>query len=230
MQSIARPVAFAVILTSFVLGSTAYAADKIRVLLLPTDFAVLEFSASGIMETVPDWTTAAEASLNDAARSVLAKNANFEMVTLPQLPEDEQVALKEHVALYKLTAFTASQMLRMGGAWSGKKDHFDYTLGEGLNFLAQKSGADAAICIAGAQVKSSGGRVAMFLLLAAAGVAIPLGGAQMTAGLIDLKSGNVTWLDGAMGLKGDVREADGADKTLDALIGKYPQSTLLGRK
>ena len=92
------------------------------------------------------------------------------------------------------------------------------------------SGADAALCIAGAQVKSSGGRVAMFILLAAAGVAIPLGGAQISAGLIDLKSGDVTWMDFASGVKGDVRAADGANGTLDDLVGKYPKSRLLGRK
>jgi hypothetical protein len=213
-----------------VVAASVHAAEKVRVLLLPTDFAVLQLSASGITETVPEWTTAAEASLNAAARSVLTKGANFELVTLPQLTDEEQAALKEHVALYKLTAFTASQMLGLGGAWKDKRTHFDYTLGEGLDFLARKSGADAALCIAGAQVKSSGGRVAMFLLLAAAGVAIPLGGAEVTAGIIDLKSGDVTWLDATMGVKGDVREADGAGKTLDALIGKYPKSTLLGRK
>ncbi len=231
MKAVARPLALAGICALFLVASAAQAADKMRVLLLPTDFSVLELSASGIMEPVPDWTKAADASLDDAARALLGRNANFELVTLPELTPEEQAALKEYVALYKLTAFTASQMLSFGGpAWHGKASHFDYTLGNGLDFLAKKSGADAALCIAGAQVKSSGGRVAMFILLAAAGVAIPLGGAQISAGLIDLKSGDVTWMDFAQGVKGDVRAADGANGTLDDLVGKYPKSRLLGRK
>jgi hypothetical protein len=229
MKPTAHPIALGGIFALFLVASTAHAAGKMRVLLLPTDFTVLELSASGIAETVPDWTKAAEASLDEAARGVLTKSANFELVTLPELTADEQAALKEYVALYKLTAFTASQVLNLGGAWRDKRTHFDYTLGGGLDFLAKKSGADAALCIAGAQVKSSGGRVAMFILLAAAGVAIPLGGAQITAGLIDLTSGDVTWMDFAAGVKGDVRAADGASGTLDELIGKYPKSRLLGR-
>jgi hypothetical protein len=229
MKPVAQPIALAGVF-AFLVVSTAHAAERMRVLLLPTDFAVLELSASGITETVPDWTKAAEASLDEAARGVLSKSANFELVALPELTADEQAALREYVALYKLTAFTASQMLNLGGAWSGKRAHFDYALGDGLDFLAKKSGADAALCIAGAEVKSSGGRVAMFILLAAAGVAIPLGGAQITAGLIDLKSGDVTWMDFAAGVKGDVRAADGASGTLDDLLGKYPKSRLLGRK
>ena len=230
MKFAAQPVALAAIVVLFLAASTAHAAGKMRVLLLPSDFAVLELSASGIAETVPDWTKAADASLDEAARGLLTRNPNFELVTLPELTADEQAVLKEHVALYKLTAFTASQMLKLGGAWGEKRTHFNYTLGGGLDFLAQKSGADAALCIAGAQVKSSGGRVAMFLLLAVTGVAIPLGGAEITAGLIDLKSGDVTWMDFAAGVQGDVRAAEGANGTLDALIGRYPKSSLLGRK
>jgi hypothetical protein len=168
MKPVAQPIALAGVF-AFLVVSTAHAAERTRVLLLPTDFAVLELSASGITETVPDWTKAAEASLDEAARRVLSKSANFELVALPELTADEQAALREYVALYKLTAFTASQMLNLGGAWSGKRAHFDYALGDGLDFLAKKSGADAALCIAGAEVKSSGGRVAMFILLAAAG-------------------------------------------------------------
>lgn len=230
MKPSARPSALAVIFALLLVASAAHAADKMRVLLLPTDFAVLELSASGIMETVPDWTKSAEASLDEAARGVLTSNANFELVSLPELTADEQSELKEYVALYKLTAFTASKMLTLGGAWAGKRAHFDYTLGDGLDFLAKKSGADAALCVAGAQVRASGGRVAMFLLLAAAGVAIPLGGAQITAGLVDLKSGDVTWMDLDVGVIDDVRAAEGANKTMNDLIGKYPKSRLLRRK
>lgn len=203
---------------------------KHRILLLPTDFDVLEWSASGIMETVPDWTEAAESRLTEAASAVLGRHAQFEVVPLPDLTAEERAQLTEHVALYKLTAHTASQMLMQGGPWRDLRKNFDYTLGDGLKFLVERSGADFAACVAGAQVKSSGGRVAMFILLAAAGVAIPMGGAQLSAGVIDLNTGNVTWFDQSMALKGDVREARGADATLSALFGQYPKSRLLGRK
>lgn len=206
-------------------------AEPLKVLLLPVDFDVMQFTASGIVEPMPAETTAAEESLMTAATKTLKASGKFQIVDMPALTPEESAALKEHLALYKLTAVSAAQILQFGGpAWQGKRAHFDYSLGDGLKFLVERSGADAAIVVAGGQVKSSGGRIAMFLLLAAAGVAIPLGGAQVYAGAIDLDTGNITWMEQMVGTKGDVTSPAGADQTLRVVVGAYPKSKLLRRK
>jgi hypothetical protein len=205
--------------------------SRLKILLLPVDFDVMQFTASGIVEPMPAETTAAEEMLMTAARQVVSSSGRFEIVDMPPLSPEEADSLKEHLALYKLTSVCATQIIQVGGpAWQTKIRDFDYSLGDGLKFLVERSGADAAIVVAGGQLKSSGGRVAMFLLLAAAGVAIPLGGAQVYAGVIDLDTGRIDWMEQLAGTKGDVTSAAGAELTIRGVIGRYPGSRLLRRK
>jgi hypothetical protein len=203
----------------------------LRVLVLPVDFDVLEMSASGIVEPVPADTVAAEEALGGATLRVLRYTKRFQIVDMPAITDAEKEVLKEHLALYKLTAFNAAQMIRLGGgAWKAKQKNFDYSIGNGLKFLVERSGADAAVVVAGAQLNSSGGRVAMAMLMAAAGVAIPMGGAQGSVGVIDLNTGNIKWLEERTGTKGDIKDKKGAEQTMMNMVGNYPGSTLLGIK
>lgn len=203
----------------------------IKVLLLPVDFDVLEMSASGIVEPVPEATKQAEVSLQDSARLILSASKRFQVIDMPAMSDAEKELLKEHMALYKLTANNAAQMMRLGGpAWKAKQKNFDYSIGDGLKFLIERSGADTAIVVAGAKMSASGGRVAMFILLAAAGVAIPLGGAQATGGLIDLDTGRILWLEDSAAFKGDLNDKLNADNAMKILLGQYPASKLLGIK
>jgi hypothetical protein len=203
----------------------------IKVLLLPVDFDVLEMSASGIVEPVPDKTKEAELALTDSAGRVLRSTKRFQIIDLPAMSDEEKELLREHVTLYKATAVNAAQMMRLGGpAWKAKQKNFDYSIGDGLKFLIERSGADTAVVVAGAKVSSSGGRVAMMILLAAAGVAIPMGGAQATAGLIDLDTGKILWLDDSAAFGGDLGDKAKADQAMKTLVGGYPASRLLGVK
>ena len=207
------------------------ASAPIKVLLLPVDFDVLEMSASGIVEPVPEATKQAEVSLQDSARLILSASKRFQVIDMPAMSDAEKELLKEHMALYKLTANNAAQMMRLGGpAWKAKQKNFDYSIGDGLKFLIERSGADTAIVVAGAKMSASGGRVAMFILLAAAGVAIPLGGAQATGGLIDLDTGRILWLEDSAAFKGDLNDKLNADNAMKILLGQYPASKLLGIK
>ena len=56
------------------------------------------------------------------------------------------------------------------------------------------------------------------------GIAVTSGEHAGYAGLVDLRSGDVLWLnaDGAMG--GDVRDADGAKKRVGQLLEEFPGS------
>jgi hypothetical protein len=209
----------------------APASAPIKVLLLPVDFDVMEFSAAGIIETKPDETAATEATMSESAGRVLRGTKKFQVVDMPAMSDAEKEVLKEHVALYKLAAVNAAQMVRLGGpTWKAKQKNFDYSIGDGLKFLIERSGADTAVVVAGAKVSSSGGRVAMMILLAAAGVGIPMGGSSGTAGLIDLDTGRILWLEDSAAFKGDLSEKPNADAAMKALVGEYPASKLLGVK
>ncbi|MDH3467673.1 MAG: hypothetical protein OES26_17495, partial [Gammaproteobacteria bacterium] len=105
-------------------------------------------------------------------------------------------------ALYQVVASTARALIAHGGkAWQHKASRFDYTLGDGLAFLAERSGADAGLIVIGAQSVSSAGRSALSIFSvvtgALTGVYMPMtgGGTFLTAGIVDFRTGDVLWFN-----------------------------------
>jgi hypothetical protein len=205
-------------------------AGATKVVLLPVFYEFREWTASGKMDLVPDWTEESKASLTTATESALGKRTDIQFMKLGDLTAEEQATLREHLALFKLIALNSAQLIQLGGpAWKDKKTQFDYSIGPGLAFLKERTGSDHAMIVAGAGVRSSGGRIAMGIFLAVAvGAVIPPGGAIVTTGTVDLETGNIQWFEYSMGTKGDVRQAEGANNTMNFMLEAYPQSRFLG--
>lgn len=204
-----------------------------RVVLLPVEFSVYQ-QGMGSGELVADWTEAARANLGEAATSVLRERAGLQLVPMPVLGTEEQQALREHVALFKLVVSSAHSM--PGGAWDARRADFDRRFGEGLRFLRERSGADYAVLIDGAQLKQSGGSIFAQIALAALGVGMPGGGTYLTASLIDLQAGEIKWFNAKMGAEvlgvtgSDIRQLDEAKVTLRKLFEPYPTIPALAPK
>ncbi len=195
-----------------------------KLVLLPVDMHIKELSAGGVVEEVKQWTAEGKANVTKAVAHHAETTDSFTLVPMPPLNDAERSALDEHVALYNLVAFNAFMATHRGGpAWQFKVDHFDYTLGDGLAFLRQRSGADAALIVVGDDVVSSSGRKAAFVLAAALGVGLQMGHSFLTAGVIDLKTGDLLWFDYAIsaGSK-DLRESADAQAMMDELLDHYP--------
>jgi hypothetical protein len=197
-----------------------------KVLLVPVEFSVYE-QGLNTREIVADWTEAARANLATAATEVLGERAGLQLVPMPVLEPAEQEALHEHLALVKLVVLQASSM--SGSAWNRRKPDFDRRLGDGLQFLREKSGADFVILIDGSQVKQSGGSVFTQIALAGIlGVGVPGGGTYLSSSLIDLVAGEVKWFNARYGLEGfgmtnsDLRQLDDAKAMLRKLFEPYP--------
>jgi hypothetical protein len=202
------------------------AAAPAKVLLVPVEFSVYE-QGLNTREIVADWTEAARANLATAATEVLGERAGLQLVPMPVLEPAEQEALHEHLALVKLVVLQASSM--SGSAWNRRKPDFDRRLGDGLQFLREKSGADFVILIDGSQVKQSGGSVFTQIALAGIlGVGVPGGGTYLSSSLIDLVAGEVKWFNARYGLEGfgmtnsDLRQLDDAKAMLRKLFEPYP--------
>ncbi len=210
--------------------STSSTASPTKVVLLPVFYEFREWTASGKMDLVPDWTEESKASLTAATESALGKRTDIQFMKLGDLTAEEQATLREHLALFKLIAINSAQLIQVGGpAWKDKRTNFDYSIGPGLAFLKERTGSDHAMIVAGAGVRSSGGRIAMGIFLAVAiGAVIPPGGAIVTTGTVDLATGNIQWFEYSMGTKGDVRQAEGANNTVNFMLEAYPQSRFLG--
>jgi hypothetical protein len=168
-----------------------------EVIVLPLDLKVKEFSAGGLTEEVPAWTREANENFRRELQQHSDKVApELKLRFLPDLPEQEMAQVKEHIALADLTMGNALALSGPTGgqAWRHKFKHFDYTLGPGLAFLADRTGADKALLLFGQDIKSSEGRKLTFLLAAAAGVQIPLGHCVAVAAIVDLRSGDLLWM------------------------------------
>lgn len=202
-----------------------------RVLLLPPAFTEFQNAVSGL-EAIPEWTQAARENLGDAARISL-QAVGLELQPLPDLTAEEFGRVHEHIAVAQL--IVAAGALYGSNDWHKNRDHFDRTLGEGLRFLHERTGADYALLIDGSQVRQSGARIGMRVLstLAAATVHVALvsgggGGQILNVCLLDLNTGAVVWFNSSQtknvfGSSGsDLRQAPATQAVMKELFASYP--------
>ncbi len=199
-----------------------------RILVLPIEFTVYEKSVAG-MEAVKDWTDAAQKNLGEAAVAHLGADSRFQTQAFPSI--EGEAVLREHIELFKIVANTMTGVLQWGGkAFADKRASPDYSIGDGLAFLADATGADYAFIMAGGQVKQTGGSAFMQFVAAAGGVYVPGGGTYAMAGIIDLRSGEVKWLNSAageqmFGMTGtDTRTPAAAQEVVDRMFKDFPSS------
>jgi hypothetical protein len=194
-----------------------------KVVLLPPQVFVYELSAGGVPTRMADWEATARANLS-AAASRFARDLNlFELAPVPQLEATDLDQLEAHIGLYDRVAWSVFVYGRgEQAAWAHKKNEFDYTVGPGLAFLRERTGADAAMIVLGADFISSGGRKAAFAAGLLLGIVMPLGQSFMTAGIVDLKSGDVQWMSFDASSSMDSRNPADVDGLMRAFYQTYP--------
>ena len=193
-------------------------------LLIAPDVAVSEISAGGVVEKIPEWSQRATHNVSNALRRV-GMGPKLDFADPPALSEQEQHTLDQHVALFSVVALQVHRNSLGGGElWAKrlKSGLTDYTVGPGLAFLADKTGADTALLVIGRDAESSGGRKAAMVLGALFGVAMPAGSTFVVAGLIDLRSGRLLWQAYDVNISTDLREPDETNKLVEGLFKSYP--------
>ncbi len=166
-----------------------------KLLVLPVKVRVHEVFAGGMVEMVPEWSAQAKAALETSLAAQLSQQAQGQLMGLPELSAAETKLLHEHLLLYgavSSSAFLHTNFPAYG--WSHKVDSFDYTLGPGLSFLREKTGAEAALLLFGADYISTKGRVAMMTMASLVGVAMPPGSSHLQLGVVELQTGDLLWL------------------------------------
>jgi len=237
-QAVSVRVTFITILISFLIGCGGGSRHKVhytlvenqrsvpkKIVLLPVDVRVNEISAGGATEEVGEWSEKAKQNILNSVKTEVSKNNKFLIVEMAQLSEKETSVVEEHVALYERVYLSANYAASpaTGPDWKDKVKKFEYSLGEGMSFLQEKTGADAALILVGQDHVSSDGRKAAIFLAAMAGVSIPLGHSFLTAGIVDLNSGDVLWIDHTFsGGNKDMREASDVDDMIKDIINNYP--------
>ncbi len=201
-----------------------------KILLFRPAVSVGAQSTGGMFEPNADWTDKARANIGDALAKRQAKLGNV-VVSPPEAFGQDAQLVAEYTNLFGAVAeAVVSYQFFVGNRLPTKKRDnkagvFNWSLGEGVRDLPGAKDADYALFIYNKDAYGSTGR--KLLQIAAAlgpGIAVKSGEHIGYAGLVDLKTGNVLWLNADAAMGGDVRELDGAEKRVGQLLEEFPGS------
>lgn len=199
-------------------GFTVRAADS-RLLVLPADMELYSMSAGGVVEPRADWTQAAQKNFVAA----LAKQGKLLGPQVTQMSNAEADDFADIVTLHRAVA-DAISLHHHGGLMElpTKGDRLDWSLGDAVRPLREKTGADYALFTWIRDSYASNERKAAMVGLALLG-AISLGGEQEGyASLVDLRTGRVVWFNQLDRMSGDLREPAPAVETVQTLLKDFP--------
>ncbi|MDH5208955.1 MAG: hypothetical protein OEW34_09975 [Burkholderiaceae bacterium] len=191
-----------------------------KILVAPIDVELYSISAGGVPEPRADWTSTALGNMKKELGR-LRERYKGETVDLDERAADD---FGELLALHSAVARSISLHHAVGGMWAlpTKNGKLDWSLGDALKPLQDKTGARYALFIWVRDSYASGERVAAMVLMAALGVGLGGGVQQGYASLVDLETGRVLWFNRLARASGDLREPAKAAETVDALLLGFP--------
>jgi hypothetical protein len=189
-----------------------------KLVVIPADMELFSISAGGVVEPRQDWTDAAQKNFALAlARQRGRLGANTSEMTAAQLDEFSEIA-----ALHRAVAQAISVHHRGSLKLPTKGEQLDWSLGDAVRPLKDRTGADYALFTWIRDSYASSERKATMLAMALLG-ALTLGGEQVGyASLVDLNTGRVVWYNEVNRMWGDLREAGPAGETVEALLKGFP--------
>lgn len=187
---------------------------------VPPDLELFSISAGGVSEPRADWTEAAQRHFRAA---VSERRASFG-VPPRELSARDLDELSDLNALHGAVAEAIFLHHIVGGNWQlpTKKQALDWSLGDAVEPLRRKSGADYALFLWIRDSYASSERKAAMVAMALFGVGLGGGSQVGYASLVDLRDGRVVWFNDLRRARGDLREAHTAAETLDALLTGFP--------
>ena len=189
-------------------------------------------STGGMFEPNGDWTEQARRNVEAALSRHQAALGN-KVVMAPETFGDDARLVEEYSALFAAVSQSViNYQFFVGNRLPTKKrdnkaDIFDWSLGSGVAALPGAKNADYALFIYNRDAYGSTGRkLLQAVALLGPGIAVKSGEHAGYAGLVDLRTGDILWLnaDGAMG--GDVRTPEGAEKRVGQLLEEFPGSAV----
>ena len=203
-----------------------------RILVFRPSVSVGSQSTGGMFEPNAEWTEQAKANIQASLEELQARLGN-EVIVAPEAYGDDAQAVEEHMALFAAVSQAVIEyQFFVGNRLPTKKrdnkaDIFDWSLGAAVSKLPGADQADYGLFIYNKDAYGSTGRkILQVVALLGPGIAVKSGEHVGYAGLVDLRTGDLLWLnaDGAMG--GDVREVDGSQKRVSQLLEEFPGSDI----
>lgn len=203
---------------NFAPGFTHLASGS-KMVIVPMDMELFSQSAGGVLEPRADWTDAAQKHF----RTALMARRNVVGSDSIELQEKDMDELAQLNALHGAVAEAVFVHHMMGmPQLPTKEQKLDWTLGEAVEPLRARTGADYALFFWIRDSYASAERKAAMVALALLGVGIA-GGSQIGyASLVDLRTGRIVWFNNLARASGDLREPKPAEETVDALLRGFP--------
>lgn len=187
-------------------------------------------STGGMFEPNGDWTDKARRNIEVALAERQGSLGNRVVMAAESYGEEAR-RVEEYSALFAAVSQAVIQYQFFVGNRlpTKKRDNkagvFDWSLGEGVRNLPGARNADYALFIYNKDAYGSTGRkLLQVVALMGPGIGIKSGEHAGYAGLVDLKTGDLLWLNADAAMGGDVREADGAQKRVGQLLEEFPGS------
>ena len=195
-----------------------------RIVMLRPAIKVGAQSTGGMFEPNADWT----AQARDNIGAALAKAQNSLGNTVGDYAEPanaDPAMLAEYQDLFDAVARSVIEFQFFPGNRlpTKKRDgQFEWSLGADVAKLPGLSGADYALFVTTEDHFGSTGRKVLQVFAALARVPVTAGVHKGFAGLVDLHTGELVWLNADLHMGGDVRDAEGADKRVRQLLEGFP--------
>jgi hypothetical protein len=192
-----------------------------KVAIMPTDIELFSISAGGVAEPKADWTEAASKHFKDALIAKKKQALKLDVVEVAEKDADEFADIN---ALHGAIA-RAISMHHLGPGFlqlPTKDGKLDWSLGDATRAIKKATGADYALFTWVRDSYTSAERVGAMIALAIVGVGLTGGQQTGYASLVELETGRVLWFNRLMRASGDLREADKAAETIDALLANFP--------
>lgn len=196
----------------------------VRIVLMRPVIDVGAQSTGGMFEPNADWTTQAREYLTEALGEAQLKLGNL-VVEYSDQATDDGPLVTQYSHLFSAVADSVIEYQFFPGNRLPTKKHsksFDWGMGNGLSRLKSLDGADYALFITTHDEYGSTGRKVLQIFGALGGVAVTSGVHVGHAGLVDLKTGELVWLNADRQMGGDVRTPEGAHKRVTQLLEGFP--------
>lgn len=196
----------------------------VRIVLMRPTVKVGAQSTGGMFEPNADWTAQARENLTRALNEAQSSMGN-QVVTYDEGESGEGPVASQYAHLFGALADSVIEYQFFRGnrlPTKVRKGEFDWDIGPEIAKLKSLEGADYALFINTYDAYGSTGRKALQIVAMMGGVAVISGIHWGHAGLIDLKTGELVWLNADRQMGGDVRTPEGAEKRVRQLLEGFP--------
>ncbi|WFL78073.1 hypothetical protein P7228_03105 [Altererythrobacter arenosus] len=195
---------------------------EVRILVFRPDVRVGAQTTGGMHEPNAEWTEQAKANLM-AALEKEHQLRGTQLVMVGDQDGENTELVEDYTALFTTVANAVlNHKMVPSNRLPTKRDKFDWTLGDGAARLKPLGGDYGLFFYTYDSYGSTGRKVIQGLALLLGGGFVPSGVHIGYAGLVDLDTGDLVWLNVDTSMGGDPRTVDGAEKRVKQLMEDFP--------